>query len=129
MKPWKRLDRASIRLILIWTGLWVLLMASRMPTFYSMEKEGYQFVIKDTEIYTMAALNLPVILWVILLTRGEFWLTRPRALRWISPLLTLVMTLATIYLFIACQPNGPAIVDVFGVKYQYLIGEFRNHRM
>jgi hypothetical protein len=129
MKPWKRLDRASIRLILIWTGIWVLLMASRMPTFYSMENEGYQFVIKDTEIYTMAALNLPVILWVILLTRGNFWLNRPALLRWTSPLLTLVMTLAVIYLFIACHPNGPAIVSVFGVKYDYLIGEFRNHRM
>ena len=104
-------------------------MASRMPTFYSMENEGYQFVIKDTEIYTMAALNLPVILWVILLTRGNFWLTRPVLLRRISPLLTLVMTVTVIYLFIACHPNGPAIVSVFGVKYDYLIGEFRNHRM
>jgi hypothetical protein len=36
---------------------------------------------------------------------------------------------AVLYLFIAYQPNGPAIVNVFGVKYEYLIGEFRNNRM
>lgn len=129
VKPWKRLDRIWIRTFLFWTLGWVLLMASRMPTFYSMEVEGYQFVIRDTAIYTMAALNLPVILWLMLFTRGEFWLTRPRALRWASPLLTLVMTVAVIYLFIAYQPNGPAIASVFGVKYEYLIGEFRNNRM
>jgi tetratricopeptide (TPR) repeat protein len=125
MKPWKRFDRASIRTFLIWTGLWVLLTASRMPTFYSMEVEGYKYVIKDTAIYTLAALNVPVILWLMLLTRGEFWLTRPRALRWLSPLLTLVMTVAFIYLFIAYRPDGPEIVSVFGVKYEYLVGEFR----
>jgi tetratricopeptide (TPR) repeat protein len=125
MKPWKRLDRLWFRTFLIWTVCWVLLVASRMPTFYSMEVDGYQFVIRDTAIYTMAALNLPVILWLMLLTRGDFWLTRPRALAWASPLLTLVMTVAIIYLFVAYQPNGPAIVSVFGVKYEYLIGEFR----
>ena len=129
MKPWKRVNRATIITFLIWTGLWVLLTASRMPTFYSLETGGYQFVIRDTAIYALAALNVPVILWLMLLTRGEFWLTRPRALRWISPLLTLAMTVAVIYLFIAYQPNGPQIVDVFGVKYEYLMGEFRNHRM
>jgi hypothetical protein len=125
VKPWKRLDRVWIRTFLIWTIFWVLLVACRMPTFYSMEVEGYQFVIRDTAIYTMAALNLPVILWLMLLNRGEFWLTRPRLLRWVSPLLTLVMTVAVLYLFVAYQPNGPAIVDVFGVKYEYLIGEMR----
>jgi hypothetical protein len=129
MKPWKRFDRASIRTFLIWTGLWVLLTASRMPTFYSMEVEGYKYVIRDTAIYTLAALNVPVILWLMLLIRGEFWVTRPRALSWTSPLLTLVMTVAFIYLFIAYRPDGPEIVSVFGVKYEYLIGEFRNHRM
>jgi hypothetical protein len=125
MKPWKRFDRASIRIFLIWTGLWVLLTASRMPTFYSMETEGYKYVIKDSAIYTLAALNVPVILWLMLLTRGEFWLTRPKALRWLSPLLTLAMTVAFIYLFIAYRPDGPEIVSVFGVKYEYLLGEFR----
>jgi ribosomal protein L18E len=125
MKPWKRFDRATARTLLIWTVAWVLLMASRMPTFYSMEVEGYLFVIRDKAIYTMAALNLPVILWVILLTRGEIWLTRPKTKLWVSPLLTMVMTVAVIYLFIAFQPNGPEIVSVFGVKYDYLIGEFR----
>ena len=37
----------------------------------------------------------------------------------------LVMTIAVVYLFIAFHPNGPAIVSVFGVKYDYLIGELR----
>ena len=125
MKPWKRLNRACVRSFLIWSGLWVLLSGMRMPTFYSMETGGYKYLILDTAIYTLAALNLPVLLWLILLTRGEFWQTRPRALRWASPVLTLVMTSAVIYLFVAYQPNGPAIIDVFDSKYQYLIGEFR----
>jgi hypothetical protein len=126
VKPWRRLDRAWIRNYLIWTVAWVLLVASRMPTFYSMETGGFLFTITDTQIYTMAAFNLPVILWLMLFNRGEFWLTRPRTLRLISPLLTLVMTVASLYLFIAFQPNGPAIVSVFGVKYEYLLGELRN---
>lgn len=125
MKPWKRLDRASVRTFLIVTGLWVLLAASRMPTFYSIETGGYKFVIEDTAIYTLAALNMPVLLWLMLLIKGEIWLARPRALRWISPLLTLVMTVSVIYLFIAYQPNGPQIIHEFGEKYDYLIGEFR----
>ena len=129
MKPWRRLDRSAIRSYLLWSLGWVLLMASRMPTFYSMEPDGYLYVIKDTVIFTMAAVNLPVILWIVLFSRGEYWLARPRALRWVSPMLALVMTVAVLYLFIAYQPNGPAIVDVFGVKYEYLIGEFRNHRI
>ena len=125
MKPWKRFDRATIRTLLIWTLCWVLLSAAKMPFFYSMETEGYKYVIKDTTMYTLAAINLPVILWVILLTKGEFWLTHRQVLRWVSPLLTMVMTVAIIYLFIAYQPIGPEIVNVFGVKYNYLIGEFR----
>jgi len=125
MQPWKRLDRALIKTFLFWTLGWVLLMASRMPTFYSMETDGYQFVIRDRAIYTMAALNLPVLLWLMLFNRGEFWRNRRRTLRLVSPLLTLVMTVAVIYLFIAYQPNGPEIVSVFGVKYEYLIGELR----
>jgi hypothetical protein len=35
------------------------------------------------------------------------------------------MTVAVIFLFIAYDPVGPEIVSVFGVKYNYLIGEFR----
>ncbi len=125
MKPWKRLTRSSITMFLIMTGIWVLLTALRMPTFYSLETEGYQFKISDTAVYTLAALNVTVLLWLMLLTRGEIWKTRPRALRWISPLLTLVMTAAVFYLFIAYQPNGPEIADVFAVKYQYLMSEIR----
>ncbi len=126
MKPWKQLTtRTSIRTLLILTGIWAVLTAARMPTFYSMETEGYQFKISDTAVYTLAALNVTVLLWLMLLTRGQIWKTRPRALRWISPPLTLVMTAAVLYLFIAYQPNGPEIADVFVVKYQYLIGEIR----
>ena len=127
MKPWNRLNRKAIWTFLIFTMLWALITASSMPTFYSMETEGYLFVIKDTAIYTLAAFNVPVILWLMLLTRGDIWLTRPRMLAWLSPFLTMVMTVAVIYLFIAYQPNGPAIVSVFGVKYDYLIGEMRKH--
>ena len=73
----------------------------------------------------MAALNITVLLWLMLLTRGEIWETRPKTLRWICPPLTVVMTAAVIYLFIAYQPNGPEIADVFAVKYEYLMGEIR----
>jgi hypothetical protein len=125
MKPWKRIDRATVRTLVILVAVWILLAAARMPTFYSMETGGYKFVIKDTAIYTLAALNVPVILWVMLLTRGEIWVTRLRTLRLISPLLTMVMTVSVIYLFIAYQPNGPEIIHEFGEKYDYLIGEFR----
>jgi hypothetical protein len=125
MKPWRRLDRAALKSFLFWSGLWAALSAMRMPTFYSMETGGFKFLITDTEIYTLASLNLPVILWLILLTRCELWQTRPRAARWVTPLLSLAMTTAVIYLFIAYHPNGPAIIDVFDSKYQYLIGEFR----
>lgn len=125
MQPWKRVDRAFLKTFLILTVLWVLITACRMPTFYSMETGGYKFVIEDTAIYTLALLNMPVILWLILLTRGEIWLTRPRMLRWISPPLTLAMTMAVIYLFVAYQPKGPEIIHEFGEKYDYLMGEFR----
>jgi hypothetical protein len=125
MKPWQRFDRATVRTLLIWTVLWIALSAAKMPFFYSMETDGYKYVIKDTQIYTLAALNLPVIVWLILLTRGEFWQTRRRALRLVSPLLGVIMTVAVIFLFIAYNPAGPEIVSVFGVKYDYLIGEFR----
>jgi hypothetical protein len=125
MKPWKRLDRALIRTLQIWTALWIALSAAKMPFFYSMETDGYKYVIKDTQIYTLAALNLPVIVWLILLTRGDFWQTRRLALRLVSPLLAVVMTVAVVFLFIAYNPAGPEIVSVFGVKYDYLIGEFR----
>ena len=125
MKPWRRLDRRAVRGFLIWTVFWTLLVASRMPTFYSLETGGYKFDITDTAIYTMGALNITVILWLMLLVRGEFWLDRPRVLRWTSPLLTLVMTVSVLYLFVAYQPNGPLIVSSFGEKYDYLIGELR----
>ncbi len=118
MKPWKRLTQASIRTFLILVLLWVLLTAIRMPTFYSMETTGYPIIIPDTVVYIAAGLNLTTLFWLLLLTRGEFWQTRPRALRWLSPVLTLLMTTAVFYLFIIHQPNGPQIIDVFSAQYQ-----------
>ena len=124
MKPWRRFDRASFRTLMIWIAIWIVLCAVRMPFFYNMETEGFLYVIKDTTIYALFAVNLPVIVWLVLLTRGEFWVTRRRALRWVSPPLAIVMTVTSIFLFIATHPNGPAIISVFGPKYHYLVSEF-----
>lgn len=118
MKPWKRLNRSSVRTFLILAVLWVVLTVIRMPTFYSMETTGYPIIIPDTVVYIGAGLNLTVLLWLLLLTRGKFWQTRPRALRWLSPVLTLLMTTAVFYLFIIHQSNGPQIIDVFSAQYQ-----------
>ncbi len=118
MKPWKQLNRSSVRTFLILAVLWVVLTAIRMPTFYSMETTGSPIIIPDTVVYIGAGLNLTVLLWLLLLTRGKFWQTRPRALRWLSPVLTLLMTTAVFYLFIIHQSNGPQIIDVFSAQYQ-----------
>jgi len=122
MKPWKRLTWKSIRMFLIWPVLWLLLNAVRMPTFYSLETGGYPIVIPDTVVYMLAGLNLTVLFWLLLLTRGECWQTRPRALRWLSPVLTLLMTAAFLYLFFIYQPNGPEIIDVFAETFHYKLG-------
>jgi tetratricopeptide (TPR) repeat protein len=122
MKPWKRLTWTSIRKFLIWPVLWVLLTAVRMPTFYSIETGGYPIVIPDTVVYMLAGLNLTVLFWLLLLIRGEFWQTRPRALRWLSPVLMLLMTTAVLYLFFIYQPAGPEIIDVFADTLHYKLG-------
>jgi tetratricopeptide (TPR) repeat protein len=121
MKPWKQLTRSSIRHFLILALLWALLNAVRMPTFYSMETGGYPIVIPDTVVYMAAGLNLTVLFWLLLLTRGKFWQTRPRALRWLSPVLTLLMTTAVLYLFFVYYPNGPAIIDIFADTLRYKV--------
>jgi hypothetical protein len=118
MKPWKQLTRSSLRYFLISALLWALLIAIRMPTFYSMETTGYPIIIPDTVVYVAAALNLTILFWLLLLTKGKFWLTHPKALRWLSPVLTLLMTTAVFYLLIIHQPNGPQIADVFSAQYQ-----------
>jgi hypothetical protein len=122
MDPWKQLTRSSIRFFLILALLWVFLNAVRMPTFYSIETGGYPIVIPDTVVYVAAGLNLTVLFWLLLLTRGRFWQTRPRALQWASPVLTLLMTTAVLYLFLVYYPNGPAIIDIFADTLQYKVG-------
>ena len=121
MKPWERFTWASIRNFLVWPVLWVLLTALRMPTFYSMETTGYPIVIPDTAVFILAGLNLTVLFWLLLLTRGNLWQTRPRALLWLSPALTLLMTAAVIYLFLIYQPNGPAMVDIFADTFRFKV--------
>jgi hypothetical protein len=121
MNPWQQLTRSSIRNFLILALLWVLLNAVRMPTFYSMETGGYPIVIPDTVVYMVAGLNLTVLFWLLLLTRGKFWQTRARALRWLSPVLTLLMTTAVLYLFFVYYPNGPAILDIFADTFRYKV--------
>ena len=123
MKPWEDLTWASIKKIRIYVVVWLLLIAASLPFFYNMENEGVKFVIHDTMIYTAAALNLTILFWLLLLVRGKFWQTRPRALRWVSPFLTLLMTVSVFYLFMVYQPHGPEIMEVFAVKYRYLKGE------
>jgi hypothetical protein len=125
MKPWERVTRSTIRTFLIWGAVWVALTALRMPTFYAISTDADQIILHDSAVYLAAALNLTVLLWILLLTKGNFWQTRPRALRWLSPVLSLVMTAAVFYLFIIYQPNGPETTDVFAVKYDYLRGEIR----
>lgn len=119
MRPWKRLTRSSIGYFLILALVWVLLSAARMPTYYSIETGGYPIVIPDTVVYMVAGLNLTVLFWLLLLTKGKFWQTRLRALRWASPVLTLLMTAAVLYLFFVYYPNGPALMDIFADTFQY----------
>jgi tetratricopeptide (TPR) repeat protein len=123
MNPWQQLTRSSIRNFLLLTLLWTLLTAIRMPTFYSLETMGDPIVIPDTVVYIAASLNLTVLLWLFLLTRGKFWQTRPRALHWLSPILTLLMSTAVFYLVIIHQPTGPQIIDVFADTYRGWAGE------
>lgn len=119
MRPWKQLTRSSIGYFLILALVWVLLSAVRMPTYYSIETGGYPIVIPDTVVYMVAGLNLTVLFWLMLLTKGKFWQTRSRALRWVSPVLTLLMTTAVLYLFFVYYPNGPALMDIFADTFRY----------
>ncbi len=125
MKPWKQLTRSSVSNFLVLALLWALLNAIRMPTFYSINTAGDPIVIQDTVLYVAAGLNLAVLFWLLLLTKGNFWQSRPRALLWLSPVLTLMMTTAVFYLLIIHQPNGPQIMDVFSAQYQHWTDEWR----
>jgi hypothetical protein len=121
MKPWKRLTRTSIRSCLILAVVWVLMTAGAMPFFYRIN----QYVLHDTLVYAAAVLNLTILVWLLLLTRGQFWQKRPRALRWAAPILTLLMTTAVFYLLIIYYPNGPDIIDDFADKYKLWIAAGR----
>ncbi|MCM2359961.1 MAG: hypothetical protein NDI77_17550 [Geobacteraceae bacterium] len=126
MKPWERMTRASLRMFMIWAVLWLLLAASRIPSFHAIDSSADEFLFPDAAVYIAAALNLPVLFWLLLLTRGNFWQTRPRVLRWASPPLTLLMTTAVFYLFLIHQPNGAKIMDAFAAKYRHWAGEWQN---
>jgi hypothetical protein len=125
MKPWQRVDRSVVRTFLIWAALWAALTALRMPTFYAISTDADLIVLHDRAVYLAAGLNLTVLLWIMLLTRGSCWQARPRTLRWLAAPLSLVMTAAVFFLFVIYQPNGPETTDVFAVKYDYLKGELR----
>ncbi len=122
MKPWKRLTRASVRKFLLWPVLWIVLIAASMPIFHSLDNTGYPIVVPDISVYVAAILNLTVLFWLLLFTRGEFWQTRPWALRWLSPVLTLLMTTAVLYLFFIYQPPGPEFADIFSETFRYKLG-------
>jgi hypothetical protein len=126
--PWKRIDRSSIRLFLILSLIWAALSAIRMPTFYSLETLGYPIIVPDRVVFAAAGLNLTVLLWLLLFTRGRFWQRRPRTLRWLSPLLTVLMTTAVTYLLIIWQPNGPQIMDAFSLQFDRWADEWQRHQ-
>ena len=127
MKPWKQITWASSTKFLIWPVLWLLLTAASMPLYYSIETTGYPIVIPVSAVFIAAGLNLVVLFWLLLLTKGEFWRTRSLALRLFSPALTLLMTFSVFYLFVVYHPQGPYITDVFGVKLEYWRSELREH--
>jgi tetratricopeptide (TPR) repeat protein len=125
MKPWQRLDRAALRTFAIWAGVWLLLSASRLPSYFALLGKGDELLFPESAVYVAAGLNLAVLLWLWLLTRGNCWPARPRAFLWLSPPLTLLMTTAVFYLFMVLQPNGPVIIDAFGVKYRHWAEELQ----
>lgn len=118
-KPWKQVGRSSVKTFLIFAVLWILLIASVMPYFYSIEQLGYPIKIPDTVVYAAAGLNLIILVWLSLMIKMKFWQNRPRLLLWCSPVLTVLMTLAVFYILLVHQPNGPYTMDVFCDQYQY----------
>ncbi|HTP67218.1 MAG TPA: hypothetical protein VMJ66_17640, partial [Geobacteraceae bacterium] len=128
MKPWERLDRTSMKRFVLLAVVWILMIAASLPVFYGIDTKGDKIIFHDTAVFMAAGLNLTILFWLLLLTKGNFLQTRPRTLRWLTPFLTLLMTTAVFYLFLIYQPNGPEITDVFAVKYQYLMGELTEKR-
>ncbi len=127
MRPWRRITWASSKKFLIWPLSWLLLTGACLPLYYKMEITGYPIVIPISTAIIAIGLNLIVLFWLLLLVKGNFWRSRPLALRVFSPILTLVMTTAVFYLFVVYHPQGPYITDVFGVKYVYWKSEWKEH--
>jgi hypothetical protein len=125
MKPWKELTWAKTRRFLLWPILWLIVTGASMPLFFSMETKGYPIVIPFTTVLVAIGLNLTILFWLLLLISGKYWQTRRLARWWLSPALTLLMTAGVFYLYVVYQPNGPFIVDVCVVKYDYWRGELR----
>lgn len=125
MKPWEQFAWAKTRKFLLWPVLWLVVTGASMPLFFSMETEGYPIVIPVTTVLVAVGLNLMVLFWLLLLINGKYWQSRRLAQRWLSPVLTLLMTTAVFYLYVVYQPKGPFIVDVCVVKYDYWRGELR----
>jgi tetratricopeptide (TPR) repeat protein len=121
MKPWKGLTRKSIRNFLILAVIWVLLAAAGIYHFSSIRTDGDLFILRDTLVYYMAGLNLTVLIWLMLFSVVQFWENRPGTLRWVAPVLTLLMTTAVCYLVIIYYPKGPDIIDAFTDKYEHWI--------
>ncbi len=119
-KPWKQLTWPSVKRFLLWPVLWLALAAASVPFFYSMDTTGYPIVISAVAVYTLIGLNLIVLFWLLLLIKGEFWLTRKKALRWCSPALALLMTVGVFYLFVVYYPDGPYIGQECANKLPYL---------
>ncbi len=127
MKPWKLLTWASSRKFMLWPVLWVLLTAAIMPIYSSLETGGYSMPIPQTTVFILSGLNISILIWLLLLSKGEFWLTRPRALRFFIPALTILMTAAVYYLVVVYHPYGPYITDVFAVKLAYWKGQLMKY--
>jgi hypothetical protein len=119
MKPWRQLTWPSVRKFLLWPAIWLALTGASMPFFFSMETTGYPIQIPLTALLTAIGLNLVVLFWLLLFTRGGLWQGRRRLLRSVSPFLALAMTVGVFYLFVVYYPKGPYIVDECSVKYEY----------
>jgi outer membrane protein assembly factor BamD (BamD/ComL family) len=122
-RPWERITRASLTQFALWTAGWIALAAARLPSYYAAAWDENPF--PPAAVYLVAGLNVAVLFWLLLLTNGRFWQTRPRALRWASPPLAILMTTAVLFLFAIHQPKGTEIIDAFGVKYRHWVREWQ----
>jgi outer membrane protein assembly factor BamD (BamD/ComL family) len=118
MNPWVRMTRASVRTFMIGALFWLLLAAIRLPSYYAIAGSTEDNPFPHAAVYIAAALNVAVLFWLLLLTRGKFWQDRPKALLWISPLLALLMSVSVFYLFLFYQPRGSETVDAFAAQYR-----------